>query len=45
MHGFVALSVAAALRRVPPASLVALIALVAFYIWHRVRGLKRTPQA
>lgn len=24
---------------------IVLIALVAFYIWHRVRGLKRTPQA
>ncbi|ANC86532.1 MULTISPECIES: DedA family protein [Sphingomonas] len=37
--------VKAAFHRADLAIGIVLIALVAFYIWHRVRGLKRTPQA
>ena len=37
--------VKAAFHRADLAIGIALIALIAFYIWHRVRGLKRTPQA
>ncbi|GEM73525.1 DedA family protein [Sphingomonas melonis] len=37
--------VKAAFHRADLAIGIILIALVAFYIWHRVRGLKRTPQA
>jgi len=37
--------VKAAFHRFDLAIGIVLIALVAFYIWHRVRGLKRTPQA
>jgi membrane protein DedA with SNARE-associated domain len=36
--------VKAAFHRADLAIGIVLIALVAFYIWHRVRGLKRTPQ-
>ncbi len=36
--------VKAAFHRADLAIGIILIALVAFYIWHRVRGLKRTPQ-
>ena len=37
--------VKAAFHRADLAIGIVLIALIAFYIWHRVRGLKRTPQA
>ena len=36
--------VKAAFHRADLAIGIVLIALIAFYIWHRVRGLKRTPQ-
>ena len=37
--------VKAAFHRADLAIGIVLIALIAFYIWHRVRGLKRTPHA